>query len=104
MPDDHTHDPDGASREHPHARGFRLKKRIGLAVATGGGLAAASHLGGGLVIVHVGLPILVGVATWLGVAIWQWAGVVVVGLLVIAVVLYVRIRSKLTKSDKESTP
>ena len=94
---EHAHDSDGASREHPHARGLRLKKRIALAVATGGGLVAAGHLGVGFVIVHVVLPILVGVA------IWQWAGGFVVGLLVVSVVLYLRVRGRLTKSDKEST-
>ena len=92
---EHVYDSDRASREHSHARGLRLKKCIALAVATGGGLVAAGHVG--LVIAHVVLPILVGVA------IWQWAGGLVVGLLVVGVVLYLGVRGRLTKSDKEGT-
>lgn len=86
-----AHDAHKASHEHLHARGFRLKKHIALAVATGGGVVAAVHLGGGFVIVHVVLPIL------LGVAIWQWWGGIVVGFLIVGAVLYLGVHGKLTK-------
>lgn len=96
--DAHHNEPsraDSVSRVRDRPRGFILKKRAGL-LATGGGTFAIVHVVGGG-IVHVVLPILVGLA------IWQWAGGIAVGLLVVGVVLYLGVRRRLTKSDKEST-
>lgn len=99
--DGDSHDEDEAvrSRHHPglhhirhvhireHPQGFLAKTSTRILVTGEGAFAIA----------HVVLALLVGIA------LWQWVGGIVVGLLVVGVALYLDIRRRLVASGKEST-